>query len=77
MQSMIDQADISGLSQWNPELQLGVGFDISKKTRLVFNYQRFFGSTPRLKQIDLVVGTAALAHLPTWEAGMITLEQTF
>ena len=77
MQSMIDQADAKGISQWNPELQLGVGFDIAKKTRLIFSYQRFFGSTPMFNQIDLSIGTASLGNLPTWQAGMITVEKSF
>lgn len=77
MQSMIDQADITGTSQWAPELQLGVGFGIANKTRLIFNYQHFFGSTPRLNNIDIIVGTANLGNLPTWQAGMITLEKSF
>ena len=77
MQSMIDQADMSGASQFNPELQLGVGFDVIDNARLILNYQRIFNSTPRLDQIDLTVGTARLANLPSWQGLMITLEKNF
>jgi hypothetical protein len=77
MQSMIEQANITGLNEWYPEVQAGVGFDVSEGTRLILSYQGFFANTPRLNQVNLALGTANLSSLPSWNAGMITLEKSF
>ncbi|MFA6303774.1 MAG: hypothetical protein WC627_11685 [Legionella sp.] len=77
LQSMIDDADIAGINQWNAEVQAGLGFNISDSSRIVFGYQHFFGNTPGIKHLSLRRGTAQLSNLPSWNAGMITYEKSF
>jgi hypothetical protein len=73
LSKLISQA----INEWYPEVQAGVGFDVSEGTRLILSYQGFFANTPRLNQVNLALGTANLSSLPSWNAGMITLEKSF
>ena len=77
MKAMLDGADLQGTSQWNTELQAGVGYDVTSNTRLVLDYQRFFGSTPTLKYTNPAAGTATLSRMPTWQGGLISIEVNF
>lgn len=72
MRSMIDTGAIEPINQWDAELQVGAGWDITRCHHLVLSYQRFFGKDPSLKNVG--VNTATLNNLPTWQAGMLSLE---
>lgn len=61
-------------SAWNPELQVGAGFNISNNIRFVLSYQRIFGQSPHLTSVNTTAGTAKITHVPTWQAGMLSLE---
>ncbi|MGC1182308.1 hypothetical protein [Legionella sp.] len=77
MKSMITDANIHSTSQWNAELQVGAGYDVTTNTRLILSYQRFFGNTQRLSQVNLEEGTARYANMPTWQGGLVSIEVNF
>lgn len=73
--TMIDNADISSESQWRPEIQLGLGWDLTDHGRIMLGYQRIFGSSDLdLSDVDVLQGSAALDHVPTWQAVLLTFE---
>lgn len=65
---------IPNKTEIRPEIQLGAGVDLSKKTRLLFSYQRIFGRSVTLKNVSPTVGTAQLSGLPTLQAGFVGIE---
>lgn len=74
LRTMSDVQGISSESKVEPEIQASLGYDLSEHYRLSVVYQRFFGQTPKLSNLDVTAGTANLKHVPTWEAGFIALE---
>lgn len=74
LRTMTDAISIPSESKWLPEVQVGAGFDLTCRTRMVLSYQRFFGQSPTLENVNSVTGTANLDHVPTWQAGMISFE---
>jgi len=76
-QGMMDSATISNKSKVMPEAQLGLSVGLSSELSLIVYYQRLFGTTPRLSNIDIDTGTATLNKLPTMQAGFIGIEKHF
>jgi len=77
LRTMTDSPDITSESTVMPEVQVGAGYDLTCRTRVVLSYQQFFGQTPGLRNINPATGTANLKHVPSWQAGMISFETDF
>jgi hypothetical protein len=77
LQSMVDGANISSNSKWLPELQAGMGFNMDQNTRLGFHYQQFFGQLLTVSQVNLLAGTGVMSGMPTWYAGLLTVDFKF
>ncbi|MBX3709606.1 MAG: hypothetical protein KIT56_08125 [Gammaproteobacteria bacterium] len=74
VRTMTDLVEISSESKLMPEAQIGAGFDLTCRTRVVLSYQQFFGRSPTLSNVDPTTGTANLHHVPSWQAGMVSFE---
>src|SRR5205814_85253 len=53
------RGSINDVSQVNPEIQVGIGYDINKLVSLSFSYQGVFGNNPDFK----IVSEDCLAHV--------------
>lgn len=72
--STVTGADIQATNAWLPEVQLGMGIHLSENSRIILNYQQFFGSEPVITLIDVTQGTSKLTGMPNWHGGLLTLE---
>lgn len=60
--------------EWNPAMQLGIGYNVSSHVKLVLSYQQYFGQTPKLTDVNVAAGTGTVQNVPTWQAGMLSVE---
>ncbi|MDF1757067.1 MAG: hypothetical protein P1U74_02045 [Legionellaceae bacterium] len=72
----VNGADVTTSHIWIPEAQLGMGLNISSKSRLSIYYQRFFGKKPILTNLDESTGVSYLNNSPTMQAILLTAEIT-
>lgn len=74
LNTMVSGADVVTSQSWMPDIQAGMGIDFSSNVSLLINYQRFFGKTPQLSELDPLASILKLHHVPTWQAIMFTAE---
>lgn len=67
-------ADIQTENAWVPEVQIGVGINISNRSRIILSYQEFFGTTPIVSVLDATNGTYLLKGSPTWQGELLTFQ---
>ncbi len=74
LNTMVSGADVVTSQTWMPNIQSGIGIDFTSNVSLLVNYQRFFGKTPQLSELDPLASILKLQHVPTWQAIMFTAE---
>jgi hypothetical protein len=72
--STISGADIQTKDSWLPEVPVGMGFNVYKRSRVTLGYQQFFGSTPIITPLDITAGTYFLKGIPMWRGALLTFE---
>lgn len=66
------RSSVNDLSRFNPEMQLGLGWDINRMASLSISYQRIFGQNPNFK----IVSQDCIAHvdgIPTENSVLLEL----
>lgn len=66
-QLQMDRETINDLSEFNPEIQTGLGFAINDYLHANLFWQRIFGKNPDFKA-DPFTETGVMAHIPTQDA---------
>ena len=67
-------ADISTQNTVLPELQVGIGMGLSRRSRLLIAYQRYFGNSIQITTLNKTEGISQLTGIPTWQACLFTIE---
>lgn len=71
-QAQVDRNEVNDLSQFNPELQAGIGYKLNDNLALHIEYQRVFGGNPNY-QVDFLTETARISNIPTQQAVLLGL----
>lgn len=72
--STVSGADITVSNSFIPEIQIGLGFNTYKRSRVTFSYQKLYGKSLSLSVIDLTKGTYQLDGTPSWQGVLLTFE---
>lgn len=72
--TMTDNLNVPSESKIRPELQVGVGYNLTSKYRISLNYQYFFGQSVRLSHINSAAGTAKLNNVPSGQSALIEFD---
>lgn len=75
-QLQLDRESVPDLSQFSPEIQAGLGYQINQQTTINLGYQYVFGKKPELA-IDPLAETGVLHNIPAQQAVMIGLSFSF
>ncbi|OGV26239.1 MAG: hypothetical protein A3F18_05990 [Legionellales bacterium RIFCSPHIGHO2_12_FULL_37_14] len=69
-----NNADISGTKGFRPELQAAFGLNLNSFNRITFSYQKFYGHSLNLVDVNVSDGTASFPQLPNWNAFLVTVD---
>ena len=72
--SQVTGGDVQTNNSWLPELQTGFGLGLSRHSRVVLAYQRYFGKKVKITSVDPIEGISLLSGIPTWQAFLLTIE---
>lgn len=72
----VDREEVNDLSQISPELQVGLGYEISRQATINLGYQVIWGQKPKL-EVNLQNETAILQHIPMQQAVMLGFSYKF
>jgi len=72
--SEMTNADIKTNNAWLPEVQAGLGFNLSDHSRLLVGYQQYFGKPIKITELNPDEGTLQASGIPTWQAFLFTVE---
>ena len=71
-----DRDEVNNVSAYSPELQAGLGYQITKQTRLSLGYQVLWGKKPTL-DVNLLNETAVLKNIPRQHAVLLGFSYKF
>lgn len=72
----VDRESVNGVSDYSPEIQVGVGYTINERASINLGYQIIWGKQPLLR-IDKGSETGVLSSMPTQSAVMIGFSYKF
>ncbi len=74
LSTFVTENDIRSHNAWLPEAQFGFGVGLSKHSRILLNYQHFFGHPLKITALNPNDGTFSMSGTPNWRALVLTLE---
>lgn len=70
---VISGSDTKTSYKWLPDAQAGIGINLSPRSNVSVNYQRFFGKNPIITDLNSQ-GTSYLKNVPSLQAILLTAE---
>lgn len=75
-QLRMDRIEIKDIGELSPEMQVGLGYEISNNLSINLVYQHLFGGNPNFT-LNAMTETGVIAHIPSEDAVFLGLKFTF